>query len=268
MLTALVIANILLLGATGAAEWYVLKKRSLRHQRGIFGPWPIRKVSIEQFDPTFTPNEFGPTLDTEVSLVARGVIGVPGGTDDFESWILAVMSKRAKAMFEFGTCTGKTAYLWARNSPPDARVTTLTLHPSQLTSYSTAAGDAPKDVAYAHEESKFTSFLYSGTEVERKIIQLYGDSKTFDETPYLGACDLIFVDGSHAQSYVESDSQKALRMVRPGGVILWHDYRGPGRSPGVFHVLNRVSKRVPLVHIAGTSLVAYRAPLASSETAS
>ena len=86
-----------------------------------------------------------------------------------------------------------------------------------------------------------------------------GDSKTFDETPWAGQCDLVFVDGSHARSYVESDSQKALRLVKPGGLVLWHDYRGH-KLRGVFDTLNQLARTMPLVHIHGTSIVAYRRP--------
>jgi hypothetical protein len=65
--------------------------------------------------------------------------------------------------------------------------------------------------------------------------------------------DLVFVDGSHARSYVESDSRKALRMVRPGGIVFWHDYSGPRRTPGVFASLNALAREMPLVHIGGTT---------------
>jgi hypothetical protein len=95
-----------------------------------------------------------------------------------------------------------------------------------------------------------------------KIEQLLGDSKAFDEKRFLGACDLVFVAGSHARSYVESDSRKALRMVKPGGFVFWHAYSGKRRASGVFAALNALAREIPLVHIGGTSLVAYRRPLA------
>ncbi len=61
---------------------------------------------------------------------------------------------------------------------------------------------------------------------EEKITQLFCDSKHFDEKPYTGKMDLIFIDGSHAFSYVMSDSEKAFKMIAPNSIILWHDYRG------------------------------------------
>ena len=87
-----------------------------------------------------------------------------------------------------------------------------------------------------------------------------GDSKALDVSPWAGRCDLVFVDGSHAQSYVVSDSRKALELVRPGGLVLWHDYLGPRHSPGVYRALNDLARELPLLHVAGTSFVAYRKP--------
>ena len=235
-------------------EWLVLRAR--QRQRGLFRRWPIPKVPLEQLDPKFRPDELGATRAAEVTYVGRGTIRVPGGTSDTEAWILAVLAKDARRLFEFGTCTGKTAYLWARNQSADGTVTTLTLPPGQLSSYQSAVGDDATAEAYAREESRVTRFLYTGTEVEGRVAQLYGDSKQFDETPFAGACDMVFVDGSHAYSYVVSDTAKALSMVRPGGLVLWHDYSP--ECPGVFRALNDLATRLPLVHILGTTLVAYR----------
>jgi predicted O-methyltransferase YrrM len=235
-------------------EWLVLRAR--QRQRGIFRRWPISRVPVEQLDRRFQPDELGVTRAAEVTYIGRGTIRVPGGMSDTEAWILAVLAKGARRLFEFGTCTGKTAYLWARNQPADGTVTTLTLAPDQHGAYQAAAEDDPVAERYAKQESRFARFLYSGTDIEAQIRQLYGDSKQFDETPYLGTCDVVFVDGSHGYSYVVSDSGKALRMVRPGGLVLWHDYSP--ESAGVFRALNELARRVPLRHIQGTTLVAFR----------
>lgn len=250
----------LVLTLAAIPAWLYLRDRARRKQRNVFSTWPIRRVNIEQLDPIFCPGPLGPTLDTEVSMFAGvDLLRVVGGTSDLEAWILAVLSKRARLMFEFGTATGRTAYLWARNSPPDAKVVTLTLGLEHVTTYRREQGDAESDIRNALKESQFSTFYYSSTPVASKITQLYGDSKTFDESPWEGRCDLVFVDGSHARSYVLSDSRKAIRMARPGALVLWHDYRGP-RIPGAYEVLNDLARQLPLFHIAGTSFVAYRKP--------
>ena len=246
----------------GLAGYQALRARAERRQRGILGPWPIRTVSLDEFDATFRPGPFGPGLETEVHFVGRGSLPVAGGTSDAEAWVLAVLAKRAQALFEFGTATGKTAYLWARNAPEHARLVTLTLAPDQLPEYTRESDDRVQDVQSARRESVFDEFLYTGTAVEARITQLFGDSKRFDESPYVEQFDLIFVDGSHAYSYVLNDSRKALRMCAPGGIVLWHDYRGARRAVGVFQALNELARELPLVHLAGTTLVAYRKPVA------
>lgn len=255
------IALALVFVAALSMAWAYLRDRARRKNRGILRPWPIPQIDVGELDEVFRRGPLGPTLDTEVSMIAGvDLVRVPGSTSDVEAWILAVLSKRARLMFEFGTAVGRTAYLWARNSPPDAKVITLTLRAEDADVYQRDARDAESDVRNALSEASPAVFYYSGTAVQSKISQLYGDSKTFDESPWAGQCDLVFVDGSHALSYVESDSRKALRLVRPGGLVLWHDYRGP-RLPGVFRALNALARELPLRAVAGTSLVAYRRPL-------
>jgi hypothetical protein len=259
--TALLVSlNFLLLAAVALLAWHLARLRRQRKQRGLFRSWPIPKIRIEELDNALRVDELGPTTDAEVRFIGRGSIAVAGGTSDAEAWVLSVLAKRAGLAFEFGTCTGKTAYLWARNMPPDGKVVTLTLAPDQRDAYQGDERDNATDVANALEESRFTAFRYTGTPEASRVVQLFGDSKTFDETQYVGQCDLIFVDGSHAYSYV-LDSRKALRMVRLGGVVLWHGYDGTRHcANGVFTALNELARELPLEHVAGTTLVAYRRP--------
>jgi hypothetical protein len=235
-------------------------KNSHRYkQKGLFSKWPIPRISLEQLDPIFHTNEYGPTLDTAVHFIGRGNLNVPGGTSDSEAWILSVLAKKANNIFEFGTCTGKTAYLFAKNSPENSHVITLTLSPDQVAEYEKDSSDNNKSTKEAKRESVFVKFLYSGMPEEKKITQLFCDSKHFDEKPYAGKVDLIFIDGSHALSYIISDSEKAFKMIAPNGIILWHDYRGPIITVDVFKALNDIAKKKKLVHIKDTSLVAFKA---------
>lgn len=222
---------------------------------------PIPTVRLEELDPAFVPDDLGPTLAAEVRFIGGGGM-VPGGTSDLEAWVLATLAKGARTMFEFGTATGKTAYLLAVNSPDHARVHTLTLAPEARSDYSARRGDSRRAASRALNESAFTRFRYTGTPAEAKIEQLFGDSKQLDHRPFAGRCDLVFVDGSHAYSYVESDSARALEMLAPGGIFLWHDYRGRrGATRDVYRYLNRLARELPLVKLRRTNMVAYRKPL-------
>lgn len=230
------------------------RRRKLAEAEALIG-----RMQLAELDPVFESGPLGPDRElSEVVFLGGGNSLVPGSTTDLEAWILAVLVKRATRMFEFGTGTGRTTYLWARNSPPDAVITTITLAADQTALYVDGPTDKASDADTAIEESAFTEFLYSGTDVAVKVEQLLGDSKVFDETPYIGMMDLIFVDGSHAYSYVMSDTRKALRMIKPGGLILWHDYEGPATGRGTDLALAELAQKLPLRVIEGTRMVAYR----------
>lgn len=159
-----------------------------------------------------------------------------------------------RRLMELGTFDGRTTLNLAANSPEGAEVFTLDLPQAGLGSAQLplAAGDRAyirKDVSGAR---------YQGTDCAGKIVQLFGDSATFDFSPYFQAVDFVFIDASHAYEYVLSDSRVALKLLRQGGgtkVILWHDY---GEWEGVTRALDELAGKDAgfrgLRRIAGTSL--------------
>jgi hypothetical protein len=139
-------------------------------------------------------------------------------------------------------------------------------------------GDAAEAFEAAREESTFASFVYSGTAAESKITQLYGDSKAFDETSYHGKCDLIFIDGSHAYSYIESDTQKALKMIAPAVLFFGMITAAHGGHLMSFVTLTPLRRRLPLMayhrhiscRLSGAVLLSFhfvRSPKASAKLA-
>ncbi len=244
------------LGLAIAALKYGLKERRRRKGRPLFDSSALPQVNPADIDPIFTELETGTSHGAEAIIL--GEQGSQASTTTEEVWVLAALAKNARHIFEFGTCTGRTTYLLARNAPDDARIGTITLTPDTVESYISDPTDPDNDrwTKIAREESTFTQFHYSGTAVESKIEQLFADSKEFDDTAWAGQCDLIFIDGSHAYSYVKSDTEKALRMAAKGGLIFWHDY-----SPacvGVWKFLNELGQGKPLKHIRGTRLAVLR----------
>jgi predicted O-methyltransferase YrrM len=225
--------------------------------------YAIPTARLQDFHPPFRTGRHGPGLAAEVVFIG-GAESVKAGVTDREAWILSVLAKEARTIFEFGTATGKTTYLLARNAAPEARVVTITLDPAETDGYRHEKGDGRKARDKALGESIFRTFLYSGTDVESKITQLFGDSKTFDPTPYSGQCDLIFVDGAHAYSYVMNDSRKAFEMLSPTGIILWHDYKKKRATRDVVRALNELSRERRLVRLAGTHLVVHKAAWSGS----
>jgi len=162
---------------------------------------------------------------------------------------------KPEKIFEIGTFDGRTTLNMAVNT--DAEIFTLDLPEGQETAFETVAEDIPylkKPVS--HIGRRFQSAAGDDLPSVNRITQLYGDSATFDYSPWLGAMGLVFVDGSHTYEYVINDTDAAFRLLRPeGGIILWHDY---GEWIGVTKALNELRKKRPeleLRHIRGTSLV-------------
>ncbi len=159
-------------------------------------------------------------------------------------------------LFEIGTFDGRTSLNLAFSSPSNCSIYTLDLAPEMDTRFSLAPGER-----HMVEKEK------SGVRIEKhrrlnssiitKIIQLFGDSATFDFSPYCKSCSLVFVDGSHAYDYVLSDTYAAMKMVKKGGVIIWHDY---GIWDGVTRALEEIEdkEQMGLKNIGGTSLVYWK----------
>ena len=157
------------------------------------------------------------------------------------------MLLRPQRIFEIGTFDGATTLRLARCCPK-AEVFTLDLDPTSATEeQSLAIASEVENVRSGCVGSQF-----AGQPEASRIRQLLGDSTRFDYSPYAGTCDLVFVDACHDYEFVKSDSRAALKLLRPGGVILWHDYI-PG-WPGVVRAVDELLPTHPIRHIAGTAL--------------
>ena len=194
---------------------------------------------------------FGQAVDIHLAEI----VPVYGNMSMLELTVLVqlVKARRPHTIFEIGTFDGRTALNMALNSPPDATIYTLDLPKEQLADVALPLDG--EDLTFIDKERSGARF--AGTAYERQVIQLYGDSATFDFSPYVGQVDLVFVDGSHSREYVAADSLTALWLLRDGkGVIVWHDYTD---WPGVTRALNDLYAQDKRFHgaqlIEGTTLV-------------
>ena len=205
--------------------WALLKR---------FGSQRVENIELRQF----------PALEDAV---------VETYIDDPNRAVLAALCRalEAKTFFEIGTNRGRTAWTVARNNP-ECQLFTLDL-PSResLASVAFDVNASDRDF-FAGEWDRGEAFR--GTPEEQQITALEGDSATFDYSPYVGQMDVVFVDGAHSYAYVKSDTERALQLVSPNGVIVWDDYPA---VPGVYRYLNEFAPthECPLYHIFGTRLV-------------
>lgn len=137
-----------------------------------------------------------------------------------------------KNILEFGTARGGTTFQFFLNAP-NAVIHTLDI-----------------------ETPKLENLAIRKAFADPRVRVVTANSCTFDFRSMGTNFNLIFIDGGHDEETVRSDSLKALEVLAPGGVILWHDYKPS--FPGVFKALNELSAKVAIEHLWGTSLAIHR----------
>jgi predicted O-methyltransferase YrrM len=96
------------------------------------------------------------------------------------------------------------------------------------------------------------------------VVHIGHDSKTFDYAPYVGQCDLIFIDGDHSYDGVRSDTANAFRLLRDDrSVIVWHDYMRTSGSDVMWGVVAGLLDGAPadarrhIYHVSNTLCAVY-----------
>lgn len=195
--------------------------------------------------PTLDPADVWPGFD-RAEIVHRPLAARFGNVKPHELAALcaAVRWLRPERLFEFGTYDGRTTWHLARNAGPKATIWTMDLpldHPARMKASGKHVGEQ-----------------FRGTPEGRQITQLLQDSRDFDCTSFEQTIDFCFIDAGHTYQNVCSDTQNALKMVRPGGMIFWHDYSRWWR--GVQCCLDELSSTHPIFRLENTSLAALQLP--------
>jgi predicted O-methyltransferase YrrM len=166
---------------------------------------------------------------------------------------LIVKHFKPKHIFEIGTFNGRTASQLALNSDPNCKIYTL---------------DLPADYK-GHGMSRIDTYMfqklydgqvrhYHGRYWQNRIEQLIGDSRTFDFSPYYGKIDLMLIDGAHDYDTKKSDTENALKMLSPNGILIWDNYDDIG-CPFVTQYLSQLNESdFKLYHLKNTNLVVYK----------
>lgn len=225
--------------------------------------WNARKLketegqAVDFTLPVCGLNELFPGLETISAQLAVSLLAPQG------SWALPLPEMLALAgvcqqikplrVFEFGTYTGVSTLVMAMNTPDNAEIFTLDLDPDRRETHHHGSG-----------VGGFPDFVvgqqFQKTAVAHKIHQRFGDSKTFDFSPFFNSMDLVLVDADHTYQFVKHDTQVAFQLLKAGGVILWDDYRWQENTPecaGVTRCVNEIAIKVPCFQIAGTRLAIY-----------
>jgi len=98
----------------------------------------------------------------------------------------------------------------------------------------------------------------AGFAQEARFKQVLGDSKAVAKQWPHGLVDMVFVDGDHSYEGVKGDVEAWLALVKPGGIIAFHDFLH-SLYPGVTQAVGELM--FPFERLAEHRLlVAFRVP--------
>ncbi len=191
----------------------------------------------------------------DVEIALSSIHGRDGNVTVYEKLAISSLIRhhKPKILLELGTFDGNTTLQMGLNTSPDAVIHTLDLPEDFLR---TKEPISKADLKYVLDRDK-NRRKYQGTSVEAKIIQHFGDSTNFDFTKFTdkGPVDFVFIDAGHTYECVKSDTQEALKILAPKGVLVWHDCH-PFWN-GVYRYLNELALDLPIIRIEGSNLAYY-----------
>jgi len=156
-------------------------------------------------------------------------------TEELAVLCSVVRHRRAERVIEFGTAEGRTAVNLALHIPEKGDIITLDLRPIP----------GQNEVGY----------FYWDHPAKAKITQVFCSVTEWDSRAFRASADLVFADACDLMPGLGAELFQAITVVKPGGVIFRHDY---GSSVGTTFFWNWVSDRLPVFHVAGTTLVCLR----------
>ena len=159
----------------------------------------------------------------------------------------AILSKiyqnfRPKLHLEIGTWEGFGALLCAQNC--NAKIFTVNLphgeFDEKLGSFSYTKWfeewqSIPEDAVpiksengrklFQTDSKEFIGWLYKNTAFESRITQLFEDTRTWSASEFKeNSFDTILIDGGHSEETVKCDTELAAKLLKPGGMAIWHDF--------------------------------------------
>lgn len=167
-------------------------------------PIPAATLSREAFAARFG------AVDTETALT--------GFTNaiDTRALLTLVGWLRPRNVLEIGTAAGHTTANLTAFTPPDAVIHTVGLSARQAGASTVEQGyEVPPDGQFGVWAGHFG--------LVHKVRFVTADSRQLDFASF-GPLDFVFLDGGHDFETVRSDSANAYSALRPGGILVWHDY--------------------------------------------
>ncbi|WP_432409993.1 class I SAM-dependent methyltransferase [Rasiella sp. SM2506] len=167
---------------------------------------------------SFKFNDFNSIYNFAQNFVGRGYydrISLNQFEEEFKSFADYIKSHEPKVVVEIGTKKGGSFFIWARY-----------LKPNHLVSV-----DLPGGIhggGFPKQKIPFMKYFLSDRK-KSKVSIILGDSHSDDTFQKLKKIlngekiDFLFIDGDHRYEGVKSDFEMYKPLVRPGGLIGFHD---------------------------------------------
>ena len=147
---------------------------------------------------------------------------------------------RPSVIVEFGVNIGRTACALLETLGGIEHYVGIDVPPGYVTEKAVQRNEVPD--APGHMAAHFPAF--------QLLLRANGSHDLVEQD--LPAFDIAFIDGDHSRRGVEQDTALAEARVRPGGLIIWHDYHDLG-TVDVREVLNeRRAAGRKVLHVQGT----------------
>lgn len=201
-----------------------------------------------------TIREVFPSIEACSVVLRKPEARVIGWSLDLQELIHVLsVAKLTKAMkiLEIGTYDGLTALNLAANLGQSGEVCTVDLPQNGDESVLRLGGMSNACT------SVIIGSKYRGEPESERIRQLWCDSTKVDWAQFGAPFDMILIDGCHDYPYVRSDSLNAIKNIRPGGTVFWHDY---GQCVDVSKAVDELAEDYVIRAISGTRLACLRMP--------
>ena len=135
---------------------------------------------------------------------------------ELETLIALVRSVRPQHVVEFGVNVGRTAKAILANVPGIERYTGIDV----------PFGHVPAKAVQRNETPMCAGEMVAADPRFHLVVRPRGSLEL--TAADLAPCDAAFIDGDHGREAVLHDTALARALVRPGGIIVWHDYHDLG----------------------------------------
>jgi len=165
---------------------------------------------------------------------------------ELETLVALIRPVRPQRVVEFGCNVGRTAKVILREVPTILEYIGVDVNPGYKFACQVQQHEVPQNPgALAQDDYRFRLLL--------------SDRGSYDLEPKdIKDADVVFIDGDHSYGAVIHDSYLAKAVIRPGGMIIWHDYHNL-ETVGVRRALEELQDAgIKIEHVQGTWLAFHK----------